>query len=256
MERSVSFATLRCSDRSMSDIPCGLVRERGDGRTGWVAAVFSYSVYLTGRGERDVASDVSTELAAEEPSEQSVRQRRGMRRQDGNLSQDALRFMEDAELAKDGAAVIVDFFSGQAVVRVEGIDSAEWEFDAPSGGWKATPRAKVRATNDDFEKDRVAGDMAALDVDLQIGQRAHDLFVEGADPVAAFVMFAPGLVIVVGGVAEGEEDSFEVMRILEAHMFFNDRDAGCRFVLRNGCGGHMHLPAIGNLGVDDTAVRE
>ena len=79
----------------------------------------------------------------------------------------------------------------------------------------------MRAANHDFYQDGVVGDVAVLDVDFEVRQGVHQLFVEMADSIAALVVFGPGLVVVVGGVAEGLENSFEVVFILETDVLLD-----------------------------------
>ena len=83
--------------------------------------------------------------------------------------------MEDAELAEDGAAIVVDLFAGEAVVGVEGVDAAEREFDAAAGWGQAAPSAEVRAADYDFYQDCVVGHVAAL---LLAGLAAGALFLQ------------------------------------------------------------------------------
>jgi hypothetical protein len=147
--------------------------------------------------------------------------------------------VEDADLVKDGGAVIVDFFSGETVVIVEGVDAAERELDAAAGGWKSAPRAEMRAADDDFDQDGVVGDVAALHVDLEIGKRSHQLLVKGTDAGETEMMFLPGLVVVTGGIAKGAEDGCEVVVVLVTDVLLDERDASQGSVFWNGCGSHI-----------------
>jgi hypothetical protein len=79
----------------------------------------------------------------------------------------------------------------------------------------------MRATNEDFDKDCVVGHMSALDHDLQIRQRVHQVVIEASDCIPAAVMFAPGFVIVLGSGAEGPENAFEIVRIFKRNMLLN-----------------------------------
>ncbi len=71
-----------------------------------------------------------------------------MSRQGSDLAEDGLGFVEDSELTKHGRAIVVDLFSGEAVFGVEGVNAAERELDATSGGGKTTPGALVGAADD------------------------------------------------------------------------------------------------------------
>src|SRR5260370_19597807 len=54
----------------------------------------------------------------------SARNRNRMSRENADLSQYARRFVENAELSQHRPPVVVDFFSSQTVVGVEGVDTA------------------------------------------------------------------------------------------------------------------------------------
>src|SRR5450432_2670901 len=96
-----------------------------------------------------------------------------MSRQNRDLSQRALRLVENAELSQHRAPIVIDFLPGQTVVGVEGVHTAERKFDPPPGRRKTTPSAQVRTANDDFKQNSVAGDVSALYVDFQVRQRLH-----------------------------------------------------------------------------------
>jgi hypothetical protein len=89
-----------------------------------------------------------------------------MSRQNADLSQYALRFVEDAELSQHGPSVVIDFFPGQTVIGVERVYPAERELDSPPSRQKAAPPAKVRTANHHFNQYGVVCDMAALDFDF------------------------------------------------------------------------------------------
>jgi hypothetical protein len=162
--------------------------------------------------------------------------------------------VEYAKLAEDGGAVVVDFFAGEAggTLRgwVEGVDAAEGEFDAAAGGGEATPCAEMSAADEDFDEDGFGGNVAALDVDLEVGQSVHELLIELLDAVAAGVVGVPGLVIIAGGVAQGGEDAGKVVGIFQADVLFDQGDAGGEMVVsgrvagrcvRSWCTGHGYL---------------
>jgi hypothetical protein len=66
------------------------------------------------------------------------------------------------------------------------------------------------------KKNRVVCDMPALYLDFQVGQRLHQLFVKQADSVPALIVFAPRLIIVLRGIAEGAENAFKIMLVLKS----------------------------------------
>src|ERR1700688_2272114 len=103
---------------------------------------------------------------AQDLPHQRPRNSNRMRHQNADLSQYARRFVEDAELAQYCPAVVVDFFSGQTVIGVEGVDTAKWEFHPSPSCRETAPGAELRSANHDFEDDCVVGDVAALDLDL------------------------------------------------------------------------------------------
>jgi hypothetical protein len=164
-----------------------------------------------------------------------------MSRQNGDLSQNALWLVENAELSQHCPPVVVDFFSGKTVIGVECVHAAERELDSPPGRRKTTPPAEVRTANHDFNQDRVLCDVPALYIDFQVGQRLHQLFVKEADSVPALIVFAPGLIIVPCPIAEGAEDTFKVMLVLESNVLLNNCDAIRPSVLRYRCACHIHL---------------
>ena len=145
---------------------------------------------------------------------------------DGDASPCALRLVEDAELSQHRRPVVIDFFSRQAVVGIEAVHATEREFDTPSGGRKAPPRAQVRSANDHLQKDGIAGNVPALYVNPQVGQSPHELLIKPAHSIGSAIVFVPGLVVVLRGFAKGPEHAFQVMLVLQSDMFFNDGDAG------------------------------
>ena len=163
--------------------------------------------------------------------------------------------MEDTELVQDRGAVVVDFFSGEAVGGVERVNAKKGDFDSAAGRGKAAPSAEMRAADDDFHQNGVVGDMAALDVDFQVRQRLHKLFVKLADSVGTMVVIAPRFIVILCGRAEGTENTFEIVLVLESNVLLNQGDTGrvsflenifgsiSRRISRNGCTCHVHLPS-------------
>jgi hypothetical protein len=86
-------------------------------------------------------------LSALELSGESPCNRQGMSCQGRNLSQNTLRFVEDADLAQYGRPVVINLFSGQTIVRVEGVHAAQRNLDAAACRRKTTPSAEVRSAN-------------------------------------------------------------------------------------------------------------
>ena len=78
-----------------------------------------------------------------------------MSRQNRDLSQSALRLVENAELPQHCAAVVIDFFAGQTVIGVEGVHAAKRKLDPPPRRRKAAPAAEMRTANHDFEENRI-----------------------------------------------------------------------------------------------------
>lgn len=103
---------------------------------------------------------------AQELPRDSTRNRQGVSRQNGDLPQYALRFVEHAQLSQYRPSVVIDFFPGKMVVVVEGVYTAERELDSSPRCRKTTPPAEVRAANQHFNKNGVVCDMAALDLDF------------------------------------------------------------------------------------------
>ncbi len=119
----------------------------------------------------------------------------GMSRRHADPAQNTSRFVEDAELPQDGSAVIVDSFTGQAVIGVEGVHAAERELDAPPGGRKATPGAEVCAANHDFHENGFLRHMPPLD---------------------------PRLIVVARRFTKGTENALEVVVVLQANVLLDD----------------------------------
>jgi len=132
--------------------------------------------------------------------------------------------MENAELPEHRAAVVVDFFSRETVIGVKRIHSAQREFHSPSRRGKAAPAAQVRSANDDLEQNGFVRDVTALDVNLQVGQGPHEPLIKPAHSIGSPVVFVPGLIVVPRGLAEGAEHAFQIVRILQPDMFFDERD--------------------------------
>jgi hypothetical protein len=151
--------------------------------------------------------------------------------------------VEDPELSQYRRTVVVDFFSGQPIICVKRVHTAKWNFNPSPCRRKATPRAEVRTVNYDFNQNGIVCDMSVLYLYLYVRQRPHQLFVKQADSIRAFIVFAPCLVIVSRTIAEGAENTFKVMPVLEANVFLNNCNTRQLPVVvsRNGCACHMHL---------------
>src|SRR5581483_10823354 len=166
------------------------------------------------------------------------RNRHGMRGENRNLPQRALWLVKHAKLAQHRAAVVVDALACQPVVLVECVHPAERNLNAPSGCRETAPRAQMRAANDDFNDDRIVGDVSMLDDDLKVRKRFHQARVKRADAVFAFVVFSPGLIVILRGIAEGGDNAFEVVCVFEADVLFDKGDAGCTSLFWGGYGCH------------------
>lgn len=142
----------------------------------------------------------------------------------GDLAQSAERLVEDAELSQHRSPVVVDFFSGQTVIGVECVHTAERKLDSPPGRRKTTPPAEVRTANHDFNQDRVLCDVPALYIDFQVRQCLHQLLVKPADSVPALIVFAPRLIIVPRSVAKGAKNAFKIVLVLKSNVLLNHRD--------------------------------
>src|SRR5215203_5291661 len=101
--------------------------------------------------------------APEKPPAHDARDCEGVRQDSGDAAQDALRFVEHAELAQHRRAIVIDPFAGEPVRRVEREDAAEREFDRAAGRWQAPPGALVPPRNDGLQNDRVLADVTLLD---------------------------------------------------------------------------------------------
>jgi hypothetical protein len=149
-----------------------------------------------------------------------------MSREDGDLSDDGLGLVKDAELAQDGAAIVVNSLSGEAIITVERVHPAKWELNPSSGGGEAAPGAEVRPANHNLHQDRFVGHVAPLNVDHEIGQRSHQLSVKSSDAVPALMVFIPRLIVVLRGIAKGSKNAFEIMLVLAPYVLFDQCDPG------------------------------
>jgi hypothetical protein len=141
-----------------------------------------------------------------------------------------LWLVKNAQLSQHSPAIVVDSFSGKAILGVEGVHATKRKVNSSPSCWKTTPGAEMRAVDYDLKHDCVLGNVPALDFDVEIRQCFHELFVKLADSAGSLVMLAPGFVIVVGGVAEGGKNAVEVMRVLQSNVLFDNRDASCPLV--------------------------
>lgn len=74
--------------------------------------------------------------------------------------------MENAQLSRDGPAIVVDPLTGETIIGVERVDSAKGELHSPTGCGETAPSAEVGTANDDFNDDSVVCNVALLDVDF------------------------------------------------------------------------------------------
>ena len=143
--------------------------------------------------------------------------------------------MKDAELSQHRSAVVIDFLSLQAIIGVEGVNTAKRELDAPPSRRKTTPSAEVRAANDDLNQDGVVRDMAALHLDFQVRQRLHELLIKLTDASSTLVVFTPRLILVECGITESAENTFEVVLVLTSDVLLNECDTSRLPFVRYGC---------------------
>jgi hypothetical protein len=120
--------------------------------------------------------------------------------------------------------VIVDSFARQTVIGVERVHPAKRDLDPPSGRGKTAPLPQMRAPNHDFDENSVVRDMPALYLNFQVGQRPDELLVKPADPVPAFIVLSPRLIIVPSGIAKGSENTFKVMLVFQSNVLLDNCD--------------------------------
>ncbi len=82
--------------------------------------------------------------------------------------------------------------------------------------------------------------MPALHINLQVGQCPHELLVEPADSIGSAIVFVPGLIVILRGIAKSAEDALEIMSVLEANVLIDDCNAGQLPVRGNRSGCHVH----------------
>jgi hypothetical protein len=177
------------------------------------------------------------------------RDRHWMRGQSAELPQYTLRVMEDAELSQYRRPVVIDSFPGKTIIGTERIDSAKRDFDSPPCRRQATPFPQLRSANHDFKQNCVRCDVPAYYLDLQVRQRFHQLLIKLANSINAFIVFAPRLVVILRRIAEGLENSFQVMLVLQPNVLLDNCDTRltrivlCFGVYGNRCARHIH-PAL------------
>lgn len=157
----------------------------------------------------------------------------------GELSQKASRLVKDSELSQHRPSVVVDFFTGQAVVTIERVHAAKGELNSSSGGRKTAPRAEVRSTNNYPDQDGFVCDMPVLNLNRQVGQRPHQFLIEGPDAVPTLEVFVPGLVIIPRCIAKRAENSLEIVFVLQPDVLLHDRDSRSCSVFRSRYAGHV-----------------
>lgn len=99
----------------------------------------------------------------------------------------------------------------------------------------------MRTANHDFQENGVVRDMPALYLNFQIRQRRHELLVKLADSVPSVMVFAPSFIVVPRRIAEGAENAFQVMLVLQSNVLLDNCDTSRRSVLRNRCASQIHL---------------
>ena len=148
-----------------------------------------------------------------------------MSRHNADLAQYTSGLVEDAELPQDRPAIIVNPFTGQTIVGIKRVHAAKRELDSPPRRRKAAPAAEVCAANHDFNENGLLCHMPALDRDLEVRQRLHELLVKQTDTVPARIVFAPRLIIVARSFTERAENAFQIVVVLKANVLLNNGDA-------------------------------
>ena len=110
-----------------------------------------------------------------------------------------------------------------------------------AGTRRVSPSPEARASrprcvpaNHDFNDNGVLCQMPALDRDLEVRQRLHELLVKLADSVPARIVFAPRLVIVARSFTERAENAFEIVVVLKPNVLLDNGDASRPPVFRIG----------------------
>jgi len=84
---------------------------------------------------------------AQELPRQGTRGRGRVSRKNAELCEQASRLVENAELSQHRSPVIVDFFPGQTVIRVECVHTQSAKSTRPPGRRKTTPAAQAGTAN-------------------------------------------------------------------------------------------------------------
>src|SRR2546426_5521222 len=109
--------------------------------------------------------------------------------------------------------------AGQPIIRVEREHAAQRECEPAPGRREPAPRAQVTSANDRLQDDGLVAGMAALHVDMQVGDSAQQLPIERTDPVVTGVMRIPRLVVVTRRRAERPHDAVEVVLVFPPDVF-------------------------------------
>jgi hypothetical protein len=193
---------------------------------------FTIHDFSIARALRTAPTGGCLSLAAELPC-QSTRNRYRMSCKSSDSPEHSFRLMKYAYLPQHGGAIVIDSFPGQAVVGVERVHATKRELDSFPCRGKAAPVAQMRATNHHFQQNGIVSNVLALNLDLQVRQRLHQLLIKLADSGNALVVFAPCFVVVLCGVAESAENSRKIVGVLQPNVLLDDRDAGRLPVFRN-----------------------
>ncbi len=148
-----------------------------------------------------------------------------MSRHNTDLPHNTSGLVEYAELPQDGPAIVVYPLTGQTIVGVKCVHAAKRELESSPRRRKATPGAEVCAANHYLNDNGVLCHVPALDRDLEVRQRLHQLLVKQTDSVPARIVFAPGLIIVMRSFTEREENGVKIVCILKANVLLNNGHA-------------------------------
>jgi hypothetical protein len=80
----------------------------------------------------------------------------------------------------------------------------------------------VPSSNDDLQNYGIVGHLALLHLNLQVGQGAQQIMVEGADLVATGVVRIPGLIVITRTGPERPHDAVKVMLVFQPDVFLDE----------------------------------
>jgi hypothetical protein len=130
--------------------------------------------------------------------------------------------VEETQLSEEARPVVVEALAGEFVPVVEREHRAGVELDFTADPREPPPLPLVGPADSSLQNHVVVGDVALVNVDVQVRERPEQALVVGADAVAAVVVFVDRFVVVLRALPERRHDSVEVVSVLLLDVLFDD----------------------------------